>query len=302
MRRGMPEQKREGTQKETVDSPSLVIVPRDELHEVVSERDARLLIEDARAGIAYEVARHDVVVLESEYARHVALRRLLDLRAYGLVARALVEDGRQVHDRDVRRGNAEAHARELAVELRYDLPHRLGGARRARDDVVARRASAPPVLLGGAVDGLEFVVHDLRERREAVGGAARVGHHVHGRVVLGVVDPDDEHGSVGRGRRDDDLLRAPLHVHAGLLDRGEDSGRFDDVIGTRGSPRDFGRVHLSEYLDDLAVDGEGLGLLVVGYGLPCPSVDGVVFVHVLHWCRRALVCAFYFACEGVLFG
>ena len=86
-----------------------------------------------------------------------------------------------------------------------------------RDDVVVRGPSPTPVLLRGSVHGrlrrghgvrgghkpvddAPVVVENLGHRGEAVGSARRVGHDVHGRVILLVVDPHNEHRRVvGRG-------------------------------------------------------------------------------------------------------
>ncbi len=100
-----------------------------------------------------------------------------------------------------------------------------------------------------ALDDLEVVVDDLGERGEAVGRARRVGDDRVLRVVRLVVDAHDVHRGVGRRGGDDDLLGAALEVSAGLVDRGEDAGRLDDVRGAVGSPRNVGRVALAEDFD-----------------------------------------------------
>mmetsp|Transcript_1181 Transcript_1181/g.2551 ORF Transcript_1181/g.2551 Transcript_1181/m.2551 type:complete len:303 (+) Transcript_1181:346-1254(+) len=241
--------------------------------------------------------------MESQHALHVALGGVLDLLAYGLVVGPLLQHGRQVHHAHVGRRNPERHPGELPVQRRDDLPHRLGRAGAAGDDVVARGPAPSPVLLGRPVDRLlrgghgvdggherlldpELVVDHLGQRGQAVGGAAGVGHDVHVVLVLVVVDAHDEHGRVGRGGGDDHLLGPAVEVHAGLLGGGEDSRGLDDVVGAGVAPGDLGRVHLAEDLDGLAVDGDGLGLLVVGDGLAAATVDGVVLVHVLHVIHR----------------
>ena len=98
------------------------------------------------------------------------------------------------------------------------------------------------------------VVDDLGERREAVRRARRVGHDVHGGLVGLEVHAADEHGRVGRGGRDDDLLRAALEVRRGLLNGGEDAGRLAHNVGARRAPRHLLRVADGEELDRLAVD------------------------------------------------
>ncbi len=95
-----------------------------------------------------------------------------------------------VHDRDVRRGHAERHAVELALQFRQHEGHCLGRARRGRDDGHACGARPAEVLVrqveellvvGVGVDRVHEAVHDAEvlmdhfgERREAVRGAGGV--------------------------------------------------------------------------------------------------------------------------------
>jgi hypothetical protein len=277
---------------------SLVVVPRNKLDEVVGQSNAGLLVKDRRVGVGNEIAAHNVVVVVSEDALHLALRCLLDGGADGLVRRALVQAARQVDDGHVGGGDAERHAGELAVELGDDLAHGLGGAGGRGDDVVASGTAPAPVLLGGTVDGLlsggdgvdgghealleaELIVHDLGQGSEAVGGARGVGHDVHGGLVLLLVDAHDEHGGISGGGGDDDLLGATGHVLGGTVGGGEDAGGLDDVVSTSRSPLDLGGVHLVEDLDGLAIDGD-LIVTVLGNDAGELSVDGVVLEHVLH--------------------
>ena len=106
------------------------------------------------------------------------------------------------------------------------------------------------------LDDSKLVVDDLGQGSETVGGARSVRDD----VVLGLVslevDSADEHGGVGRGGRDDDLLGTSLQVGRGLVDGGEDTGGLDDVVGTGGTPGDRGGVTLGEDVDRLAVDDQ----------------------------------------------
>ena len=121
---------------------------------------------------------------------------------------------------------------------------------------------------GGSVNGShqtlnnsKVVVDDLGQRRQTVGSARSVGDD----VVLGLVSVQvystDEHGSIGRGGRDDDLLGTSLQVGGSLVNGGENTGGLDDVVGTVGSPGDGSRVTLLVDGDLLAVDDE-LSVLV----------------------------------------
>lgn len=52
----------------------------------------------------------------------------------------------------------------------------------------------------------------LGERSQAVGGATSVGDNVNVRLVLLLVDTNNEHGGVFAGSRNDDLLGTTLHM------------------------------------------------------------------------------------------
>ena len=278
---------------------SLVVVPRNKLDEVIGQSNTGLLVKDRGVRIGNEITAHNVIVVVSEDALHLALGGLLDGGADGLVRGTLVQTAGKVNDGNVGGGDTERHAGKLAVQLRDDLADGLGGTGRRGDDVVASGTATTPVLLGGTVDGLlgggdgvdgghktlleaELVVDNLGERGKAVGGARSVGDNIHGGLVLLLVDAHDEHGSITGGGGDDDLLGATGHMLGGTLGGGEGTGRLDNVVGTGGGPGDLGGVHLVEDLDGLAIDGHGVGSLVVGDLLSASAVDGVILVHVLH--------------------
>ena len=88
----------------------LVVVPGDELDEVLVERDARLRVEDGRRGVAGEVGRDDLLVsvandtLVSRLGR--LLKGLLDL----VVGRALLETNNEIDDGDIDGGDTEGKA------------------------------------------------------------------------------------------------------------------------------------------------------------------------------------------------
>merc|ERR1719181_2700996 len=80
---------------------------------------------------------------------------------------------------------------------------------------------------------------------EAVGGARRARDDSHRRrVVLVLVDADDEGRGVGvlRRSRDDHLLGAALDVLHAALGAGESAGRLADVLDAGGLPRDLSGV------------------------------------------------------------
>ncbi len=71
-----------------------------------------------------------------------SLDRILDI----LVRASLFDSNGKVYDGDVRGGNTERHARQLAVEFWKNNPDRLGCTSARRNDVVHGRPAGPPVL------------------------------------------------------------------------------------------------------------------------------------------------------------
>lgn len=276
----------------------LVVVPRDELDKVGVEGDTGLGVKDGGLGGAKEVGGDDLVVSVAEDALELlGLGGLLDDVLDLVVRSTLLEADDKVDNGDVRGGDTEGHAGELAVERRDDLADGLGGTGGGGDDVGGSATATTPVLVGGTVDGLlggsgsvdgghetlndaKVVVDDLGKGSETVGGARGVGDD----LVLGLVslevDTADKHGGVGRRSRDDDLLGTTLEVERGLLNGGEDTGGLDDVVGARLAPWDGSGVTLTVDGDGLAVDDE---LAVLGLnGALEAAVGRVVLEHVNH--------------------
>lgn len=216
---------------------------------------------------------------------------LLDL----LVRGTLLNAAGEVDNGDVGGGDTHGHTGELAVELGNDLADSLGGTGGRGNDVLRSGAATAPVLARGTVDGLlgggvgvdgghetlndgVLVVDDLGEGSKAVGGARGVGEDGDVRGVALLVDAHDEHGGVGGGSGDDDLLGATLQVGGGLLGGGEDTGGLDDVLGALLGPGDGGRVALGVEGDLLAVDDQ---VLAVDLDLTLEdAVGGVILEHV----------------------
>jgi hypothetical protein len=131
-----------------------------------------------------------------------------------------------------------------------------------------------------AFDQAEVVVHDLRDRREAVGGAGGVRNDVLAGVG-GVVHAHHEHRRVVlRRRRQHDPLGAGLDVGARLRIIEEQPGRFDHVLGADVVPLEVRGVPLRGDADGLAVDDE-LAVLHVDRSLEL-AVGRVVLEHVGH--------------------
>lgn len=232
----------DGKVNKTVAVSPLVIVPGDDLVEMVVQVDACQSINNGRPGIVDKVLRHEFLFDVSENALEGAFRCGLESRTELRLGGRLFGADRQVHHRNIGSGNANRHARQFAVELRNDLTHSLGGTRTGRDQVVQGRTAGTPVLasLAGTIDGqlvgsrsvdgghetfndAEFIVDHLRKRGEAVGSARRVGKNGFSGVGS-VVDTHDEHWCIRRRRRDDDTLCTSLQVSLALANHGENTG------------------------------------------------------------------------------
>ena len=180
----------------------------------------------------------------------------------------------EVDDGHVRRRHAKRDTVELTLELRQDERNSLGGTGGGRHDVQGGGTSTAQVTVGRIQDALitsvrvrgghrtlddaELVVDHLGERRQAVGGARRVGDNVGRVVVLVGVHTDDvgrDVGALGRGG-DNNLLGAGLDVLARARAVEEDARTFDDDVDAHFLPRQVERVAIGHNLDDVTIDGD----------------------------------------------
>jgi len=101
----------------------------------------------------------------------------------------------------------------------------------------------------------ERVANDLHHRRQAVGGARRVGDHVMIlRVVLVGVDTHDERDVLAlAGRGDDDLACAAIDVLVRVCCAGEATRSFEYYVDTELAPREEGGIALGEDLHVVTV-------------------------------------------------
>ena len=90
----------------TVGVTPLVIVPRDELHEVIVQSDTGLLVEDGGAGIAQEVRGNNFLIGVTQNALQLALGSVLHGLADILIGGGLSQLDGQVH-------RSEEHTSEL---------------------------------------------------------------------------------------------------------------------------------------------------------------------------------------------
>ena len=170
----------------------LVIVPRNQLHEVARKRDTRRCIEDGRMSVAEDVAGNDSVFRIGHNAFQFAFAGFLDSRANLIIGRFFLKSASEVNNRAVKRRNTHRHTRQLAVQFRNNLADRFCSARGRRNDVAGSSTSASPVLLGRTVNRLlgrrcrmnrrhkafnetKVIVDNFRQRSQAVRRAGCVG-------------------------------------------------------------------------------------------------------------------------------
>src|SRR5207247_7840638 len=107
--------------------------------------------------VAAEGDGDELLVRDLEDALHLPVRGLLE-RAVDLGrGRVLAELHRDVHEGDVRGGDADGDAVELALQLGDGEVDGLGRAGRGRDHGERRRPRAPQVLVGQVQDLLSLV-------------------------------------------------------------------------------------------------------------------------------------------------
>ena len=140
-----------------------VVVPRDELDEVVVEGDTGLGVEGGGVVVAVEIGGDDVVfgvsedtyrqmlarkfaMVRDEHAFQVALCSLLHGRFDLIVRRWLLEHTGQIDDGDVGGRNTHGHSSKFAIELGDDFANGFSGPRAAGDDVLSSSSASTPVL------------------------------------------------------------------------------------------------------------------------------------------------------------
>ena len=180
-------------------------------------------------------AENDCIFSVTEYTLEFAFAGFLHGSADLVVLSGLGEVHREVNDRYVEGRNAEAHTRELTIELGDNLTYSLSSTRRRGDDVAGSSATTTPVLERGTVYRLlrsrrsvnrghqtvgdtEVVVEDLRQRCETVRRARSVRYELRALDVLVGVDTADEHRRVVlRRSRHDDVLCTSVDVTLSLV-------------------------------------------------------------------------------------
>jgi hypothetical protein len=193
----------------------LVIVPGNELDELVVQGDTGLSIEDGGVVVSVQVGRDNLVLGVAENALELTVGSLLDGGLDLVIGSWVLQADSKINDRDILGWDTEGHSGELAVELWDDLADGLSGASGGWDDVGGSGTSSSPVLVGWAIDSLlggservdsghetflntVVVVDDLGQWSKAVGGARSVGEDIDVGGVLVLVDTDDEHRGISR--------------------------------------------------------------------------------------------------------
>src|SRR6478752_6679312 len=104
--------------EDTAGVTPLVVVPGDQLDEVVVERDTGLGIEDGGVGVAVEIGGDNIVLSVGQNALEVTLSGLLDDLLDLVVRSTLLEADGKIDNGNVGGRDTHGHASELAVELR----------------------------------------------------------------------------------------------------------------------------------------------------------------------------------------
>ena len=93
-----------------------IVIPGDQLDEMIVEADTGFSVEDAGVGVGADVGGNQFIGVVLDDAFHVGVGCFLDSFADPVVGRRLFQLGGQVNNRTVIAGNAEAHARHLSFE------------------------------------------------------------------------------------------------------------------------------------------------------------------------------------------
>src|SRR5690606_1894792 len=183
----------------------------------------------------------------------------------------------EVDDRNVRRGNADGNAVQLALKFGKNQTDCLGCTGRGRDHRHGSSASAVKVLVHGverrlvtcisvnrrheALLDAESIVQNLCNRRKAVGGAGSIRQNDVLAADLVMVHAID-HRQVGPISRsgDEDALRTTLKVSGSLLLGGEDARALQHNINAKIAPGKVGRIALSKRLEGVRPNTDRIAL------------------------------------------
>lgn len=273
--------------EDSVGVTPLVVIPRNNLVEVIVETNSCLGVENGRSLVVHEILRDNFFLGESENSLEFILRGFLDGFNEVSISGGLLELDSEINNGDVDGGNSEGHTSELALEDGEDEADSLGSTSGRWDDVGTGGSSSSPVLStlggsidnelssGGGVDGShetfndsEFVIENLSNGSKAVGSARGIGDNVLRSVVLKMVDTIDISGGVIlSGGREDNLLGTTLKMGTSLFLGEESTSRFTDNGSVVITPLNVGGVFLSEEMDGVAIDLDGLVINLLNLSL-----------------------------------
>ncbi len=125
-----------------------------------------------------------------------------------------------------------------------------------------------------------FIIDNLSQRSQTVGGAGCIGNNLQARIILLMVYSHNKHGSISRGSRYNNLLCSSLGVGKSFINGGEYSSRLNYILSSSTSPVNVDRVALIKDGDLVSVYvKEGSVLLHLSFKL---SVGGIILEHVNH--------------------
>lgn len=246
----------EGKIENLVGVTPFVIVPGDDLVEVVVQTNTGLVIEDGGSGVVHEILRDDFILGVAQNTLEFTFGGFLHGFTDVSIGGTLFESDGKINDGDVDGGNSEGHTSELALQLRKDETDSLSSTSGGGNDVGGGSSTSSPVLTtlggtidnqlggGGSVDGghetfedTELVIEDLSDGGKTVGGTGGIGNNVLGGLVILVVNTVDEGGGVVLGGgREDNLLSTTLKMGKSLFLGEESTSGFADEVSTGITP------------------------------------------------------------------
>lgn len=247
-----------------------VVVPGDQLDESWGQLDTSVSIDDRRVGVTQEVRGDNIVFGVSQDTLHGALRSLLQGSLDLVVGGFLGQVNGQVNNRNIDGWNSEGHTSQLTLQGWQNLTDSLGSTSGRWDDVTRGGSTTSPVLVGWTVNSLlgggqrvdsghqtfldtEFVVDDLSQWGQTVGGTRSVGDDLLVWSVSLIVDTHDVHWGGTRWSSDNNLLGTSFNVLVSGVNLLEDTGGVDSDINTQFTPWQSRWVLLVEDSDLLTV-------------------------------------------------
>merc|ERR1719444_761430 len=132
----------------------LIVVPHDDLDQVLTHDHCQSCINGVRVVCLLEVARHQRLLFEVDDALHFSLGCCLDCSVH-ILCRALLTDlDHQIHNGHVWCGHPQRNAVQLALVLGQDCSNSLCSTCRSWDDVASTSACPTQVTVAAIKDHL----------------------------------------------------------------------------------------------------------------------------------------------------